>query len=163
MTPEEVKKLKDVSARLGVSPQNLFLLIQHESRWNPRAMNPKSSAKGLIQFVDKTARNMGYSSSYDLISRHPTILQQLDDVEYYLRTFAPFPTLQSLCMAVFYPAARAWVPTRQFPDSVRAVNPGINSPADYVSQVQSAGAASAIATIFPLIVIAGIIFLFIRH
>lgn len=41
-------------------PQNMFLWqITNESGWNPNATNPKSSAKGIAQFIDGTAKQFG--------------------------------------------------------------------------------------------------------
>lgn len=40
-------------------------LAQTESSMNPLAANPNSSAKGLFQFVDKTAQNVGLQDPFD--------------------------------------------------------------------------------------------------
>lgn len=41
-------------------PQNMFLWqIGTESSWNPNATNPNSSAKGIAQFIDSTAKAFG--------------------------------------------------------------------------------------------------------
>jgi len=132
MTSEEKTAAEATAKMLGVPFDWFYRLVKFESGWNPQARNPRSSAKGLIQFTDRTARSLGYASSEDLIRNRPTIQDQLPIVMLYLRQFKPFPTLQSLVMAVFYPAARYWPPDQQFPDSVQAVNPGITCPADYV-------------------------------
>jgi hypothetical protein len=79
---------------------------------------------------------MGYGSADDLVSRFPTIGAQLaGPVLTYLYPFKPFPTEQSLYMAVFYPAARSWPPGTAFSPAIQAVNPGIRTVADYVSKV----------------------------
>jgi len=136
LKPSDKKALEDIARKLGSTPRRLALLINFESSWNPTIKNPRSSARGLIQFMDKTAKRMGYRGSLDLVQQHPTIQSQLRGPVYdYLRPMAPFPTDQSLFMAVFYPKARTWLPGRQFPENVKRVNPGIKTPADYVRKV----------------------------
>jgi hypothetical protein len=127
-----------VSSSLGVSPKSLYTLIDFESRWNPKIKNPRSSARGLIQFINRTARGMGYSSSLDLVNTHPTIKSQLEGPVYrYLKQYKPFPNDQALFMSVFYPDARYWNPKKWFPyEPVRRLNPGINTPEDYVRKVK---------------------------
>jgi len=129
--------LNEVSGELKIKPEDLRALISFESSWNPQAKNPKSSARGLLQFIDSTAQSLGYKDSADLVSKNPTAEAQLrGPVRKYLKQFAPFPSPQSLYMAVFYPAARYWEPSREFPDRIKKVNPGINTPLDYVKYVQ---------------------------
>lgn len=129
--------LNQVARELGVNPENLNALIAFESGWDPKAKNPRSSARGLLQFVDSTARNLGYRDSLDLVQKHPTAESQLlGPVRAYLKKFGPFPTKQSLYMAVFYPKARFWDPTKPFPKSVQNANPGIKTPLDYVKYVE---------------------------
>ncbi len=146
--------LVDVCNKLNIPPDWLWMLIQFESRWNPqiRASMPYNQAKvtagtespkyarGLIQFIDPTAQDLGYRDSLDLVTRHPDSASQLQGPVYrYLARYAPFPSEQSLYLAVFYPAARNWPVNREFPDSVKAANPGINTPADYVAKVRRIG------------------------
>jgi len=144
-------KLIEVSASLGVQPQWLYNLIRFESGWNPLSKsgmpynkakvdkgleNPKF-ARGLIQFIDSTAIDLGYKSADDLVDRNPDVSSQLFfPVKQYLEKYKPFPTEQSFYLSVFYPAARSWNPNQFFPDSVLAANPGINTPGDYVRKVR---------------------------
>jgi hypothetical protein len=128
-----------VAKNLGIPTDWLDKLIQFESGWNPTIANKHSSAKGLIQFTDSTAQSLGFSNSQDLINKNPDIISQLvGPVNQYLNQFKPFPTPQSLYMSVFYPAARSWSPDTMFPDTVRAVNPGITYVSDYVNRVNHA-------------------------
>lgn len=138
LTPEERTALLDVAAALRVNPRTLAAEIQFESRWNPRIKNPGSSARGLIQFMDATARDMGFAGSLDLVLKYPTVpLQLAGPVLRYLKHWAPFPTDQSLFMAVFYPAYRNASPDTEFPERVQAANPGIEKVSDYVDFVWS--------------------------
>lgn len=136
LTSTESATLSVVARNLGVSKDNLNKLINFESKWNPKAKNPYSSARGLLQWTDSTARSLGFSDSADLVKKNPSILDQMSIVEKYLSQFKPFTGRQSLYMAVFYPAARNWSSSRIFPDSVRSVNPGVNTPGDYINLVE---------------------------
>jgi len=129
--------LIEVSESLNVNPKWLWSLIQFESKWNPQAKNPNSSARGLIQFIDSTAQSLGYKNSLDLVTKNPTAEQQLFFPVYqYLSQFAPFPTEQSLYLSVFYPAARNWALHKEFPKNVQAVNTGIVTVNDYINRVR---------------------------
>lgn len=142
------KALKEVSQKLGIDEKWLNNLIKFESNWNPKAKNPYSSARGLIQFMDSTAKTMGYKNSSDLIAKHPTVESQLKGpVLKYLSQFKPFPTKQSLYMSVFYPKARYWSLSSTFPDTVQKVNPGIVTVYDYVRKVEKIKNPVSIAVI----------------
>lgn len=135
----ESAMLQMIAQNLGVSPVDLSRLIQFESKWNPAAKNPLSSARGLLQFTDSTARSLGFSDSLDLVEKNPTAVEQLPIVERYLKQFKPYSGKQSLFMAVFYPAARNWEPGKRFPEFVIKSNPGVYTPADYVRKVEGKG------------------------
>jgi len=133
-------------------PQWLIDLINFESGFNPKIKNPFSSARGLIQFMDATARGMGYVDSLDLVTTHPTIADQMEGpVTAYLKPYAPFNDEYQLYMAVFFPAARKYSANTPFseiynklygasgPDKYekfKAGNPGILTPQDYVNYVK---------------------------
>jgi hypothetical protein len=51
--------------RHGVDPTGLIKTAGIESHFNPNAKNPRSSAGGLFQFVDSTAKQYGLSNKYD--------------------------------------------------------------------------------------------------
>lgn len=136
LTAIDRKALISVSSSLGILPKKLYILIQFESKWNPQALNRTSGARGLIQFMPKTARSMGYVDSLDLVRRHPTIKSQLEGPVYnYLKAFKPFTGDQSLFFSVFYPKARTWPLYKSFPKYVQNANPGIRTPADYMRKV----------------------------
>lgn len=136
LTKSQEKALVYVAKKIGVPRKKLWGLIQFESSWNPRAKNKYSSARGLIQFVNKTARDMGYASSLDLVNKNPTIEDQLyNPILKYFQQYIPYVNDQSLFMAVFYPAARFWPELKEFPGWVKDVNPGIKTPLDYMAFV----------------------------
>lgn len=125
-----------VAKRLGINPDHLYKLIKFESNWNPKARNPISGARGLIQFTNTTARGMGYNDADEIVAIYPSIEEQLQGPVYdYLRPLKPFRGKQDLAMSVFYPKARSWFPYWIFPSNVRKSNPGIIFVRDYVRKV----------------------------
>jgi hypothetical protein len=129
--------LQDVSKKLGVPPAWLWSLIQFESRGDPAAKNKITGARGLIQFMPATARDMGYKDADEIVKKYPTFDAQLEKPVFdYLKKYAPFPTKQSLYMSVFYPAARTWQPERKFSALVRKQNPGIDTVQSYIDHVE---------------------------
>lgn len=143
--------LEQVAALLDTQPDWLNSLISFESNSNPQAragvpynidaVNRYGAtplyARGLIQFIDTTAQALGFLNASDLVAKYPDYeTQLLGPVYRYLKQFKPFPTKQSLYMAVFYPAARNWTPETVFPDTVRRANPNINTVKDYINFVE---------------------------
>lgn len=146
LTENELGILESIAVQLAVDTDDLFRLIKFESKWNPQAKNPLSSARGLIQFTDKTAAALGFKDSLDLVTKNPTIADQLPIVKRYLDQFKPFANKQELYLSVFYPKWRKVPPSTPFPASVQRVNPGIRVIADYVNKVEGK-AASSIVTV----------------
>lgn len=153
------KALQEVSASLGIDPNDLYRIIDFESKWNPQAKNPNSSARGLLQFTDKTAQTLGYTDSLDLVTKNKSIESQLYfPVLQYLTKFKPFPNKQSLYMAVFYPTARNWPLNKEFPDTVKKVNPGIVTVADYINKIDKKTVAGLSGGLLSLMVIGLLLF-----
>lgn len=147
---DRASKIREVAARLNMPPQWLDMVIAFESRYDPKARSAipynlravreegavPRFARGLIQFIDSTAKRLGFDGSDDLVSKLPDFDSQMDGAVYpYFAALAPFVSEQDVCMAVFYPAYRRVEPTREFPDTVQAANPGIRTPQDYVDKV----------------------------
>jgi len=136
----EQSALDNTAAKLGIPTDWLSKLINFESAgsWDPKIKNPISGAMGLIQFLPSTARSMGYVDAQDLVDKYPTIETQVQGPVYdYLRALAPFPTEQSLYMAVFNPASRNVPIDTVFSATIQANNPGIVTVADYINKVNS--------------------------
>lgn len=136
LTDSEIAALRETAATIGAKPESLYRLIAFESGWDPQAKNPRSSARGLIQFIDSTARDLGFTDSAELVAQFPTVEDQLlGPITTYLVQWGPYPNDQALFMAVFYPAAMGWAPTQKFPEYVQDANPGIATVSDYMAKV----------------------------
>lgn len=122
--------------RLGIEVDWLLAVIQNESGGNPKIKNPKSSARGLIQFMDSTARGMGYQSSQDLVNRFPTFEVQVEGpVVAYYQQFGPWSSRDEFLGTAFYPAYRRGKLDVVLPADVRAANPGFTTLRDYTRKV----------------------------
>lgn len=157
-SPSDISKMKEIASLLGVPYEWMFKLIKRESNFNPLAMNPKSTAKGLIQFIDKTAQGLGYATSKLLIEKLPTFNMQMDNaVLPYFRKYAPFANKKEFYMTVFYPAWRKKPGYTVFPPDVQELNKGIRTINDYVRFIDTGMLMNA-KTIFPfaLLTILGI-------
>lgn len=74
MTPDRVTRgikgdvrqvISEAATRHGVSPAALLKIAMIESSGNPNAKNPRSSAGGLFQFIDSTAKSYGLKNRFD--------------------------------------------------------------------------------------------------
>lgn len=100
---EAVNKIKDISTKLGINPNWLMYVINHESGFNPKAYNPDGGATGLIQFMPTTANGLGTTTA-ELMNMNT--LQQLDYVyKYFKRGAGKFHSIYDLYLFTFYPYA----------------------------------------------------------
>jgi hypothetical protein len=91
------------SAKLGILPEWLMVAMYFESKLNSKARNPNSSATGLIQFMEATAKGLGTST--EKLYFMPQITQ-LSYVYKYLNRYAgKMKSLGDVYLAIFYPAA----------------------------------------------------------
>lgn len=109
-----IDKVKDICDDLndefnaGITPENLMYVMGKESAFtfSPKIKNPTSSASGLIQFMDSTAKSLN-TTTYDL--RNMTQVQQLEYVYKYFRNILKFDkykklnTVDKVYSAVFFP------------------------------------------------------------
>jgi hypothetical protein len=51
--------------KVGVDPQAMLSIAHIESKLNPNAKNPRSSASGLFQFINSTGRQYGLKNAFD--------------------------------------------------------------------------------------------------
>ena len=78
--PGVENKINSISEKFGFSPDSLLTAIENESNFDVKAKNPNSSATGLIQFMDSTAKDLNFDHS-SLVTMNE--LGQLDLVEKY--------------------------------------------------------------------------------
>lgn len=142
LSPSDLSALKEVAAALQVNAPSLLNLIRFETAgtFDPKIKNPTSSARGLIQFMDLTAKGLGYPDSLSLVNENPTFEKQMRGpvtqfLKARLKNYAPPHDDQRLFMAVFYPAYMSVPVNKAFPDSVQRANPGIKTPGDYISKL----------------------------
>ena len=102
-TVRDRQKLITIADALGLDPDWISTVISIESRWNPRAKNPNSSASGLIQFIESTAKALGTTTA---AIRSMSTSEQLELVRRYLQPYARrIKSVGDTWLAVFYPAA----------------------------------------------------------
>ena len=108
LTPSLAQKIVDVAFALEIDPLALANAIRAESRFDHQAANANSSARGLIQFTDKTARDTLGTTNQELLAMTPE--KQMDYVYRYLAQFkdrlkASKNLPADVQMAIFYPNA----------------------------------------------------------
>lgn len=139
-------KIIEVATIIGTEPRWLDALINFETAgtYDPFKNNPNSSALGLIQIINSSAQEIGYLDSADAVKSNPDFDSQMDNVvlPYFLLWkkrlgISAYDTQQKLYMTVFYPSAVTWDINKEFPDSIKTVNPGINKPQDYINFVNA--------------------------
>jgi hypothetical protein len=111
-------KLKQIAARLGVSTSDLLRIMHFESGLDPARTN-EIGAVGLIQFLPKTARNLGTTTA-ELAKM--SAVDQLDYVEKYykMNQVKPGMDLGDLYLMTYMPAA---VQMNKPDDFVLGINP----------------------------------------
>jgi len=150
----EYTLVEKLANRLDVNPDTLWELMFFETAgtMNPLASNPNSSAKGLIQFTDATARAIKnskgryYNSSKHLIESCSSFECQTEvpssrnryggPVYQYLRRFKSLDTKQKLYMAVFHPESMNKDMNHKFSKRITKANPGIETVGDYIKQAE---------------------------
>ncbi len=96
-------KVTAIAAKLGISPDWLMVVFKIESSMNSRAVNPKSQAVGLIQFMPSTARSLGTSPEA------LKAMSNVDQLDYVYKYFKPytgrFSSILDLYTVTFFPRA----------------------------------------------------------
>lgn len=128
--------INEVAASLGKPVEWIRNVIDFESKGDTGATNPLSSAKGLIQFTNKTAQTMGYGSSQELTDKNPSFEAQMwNAVHPYLSKFDS-KNEDDFYLSVFHPASMGSDLDREFSSNIQKSNPGIRTPRDYVNKVK---------------------------
>ncbi|WP_440222716.1 LysM peptidoglycan-binding domain-containing protein [Dokdonella sp. MW10] len=86
VTPEFIAGVEAMASRLGTKPEYIMATMSFETggTFSPSVKNPTSSATGLIQFLDSTAKGLGTSTSQ--LSQMSSV-EQLKYVEKYFQPF----------------------------------------------------------------------------
>mgnify|MGYP006168308883 FL=1 len=98
-------KVREITSRLSFDPNWLMAVMGFETGYtfSPAARNPGSTATGLIQFIESTARGLGTSTAQ--LARM-TAVGQLDYVESYYRPYnGRIRNLGDAYLAVLWPVA----------------------------------------------------------
>src|SRR5687767_11964368 len=101
--PEFAEKVQLMGKALQVDPDYLMAVMYHESKLDSTIKNPTpgSTATGLIQFVERTAKGLGTTTA---ALRQMSNVQQLEYVYGHLKPFAgKMNDLTETYFAVFYP------------------------------------------------------------
>ena len=169
LTADKKTVIDNIAGRLRITnPDWLQKLIRFETggTYSTQIKNPGSSARGLLQFLDSTARSLGYASSLELVTRHSDFKSQMEGPVYeYLKQWAPYPEEYKLYMAVFFPYAINYPPDTTFREMYRDLyknnpekansawkafakaNPGILAPMDYVNFLKGKGGLVSLKSI----------------
>ena len=138
---EELDALNATANKLGYPTEWFLSVIGYESRGIATEANPTegASAKGLIQFTDDTAKDLGYKTSKELVEKNPTFTKQLDEVEKYfrLRKTRGVKNFNDFMSAIFWPNG---IGKPSIPLSKKAIEQnaplGIKSTGDYWNLVR---------------------------
>lgn len=99
-----LNKVVEISAKLGINnPDSLMAVMQSESNIDETAVNSKTGATGLIQFMPSTAAGLGTSVE---ALRKMSNVEQLDYVYRYFKPYAGrLNSATDLYTVVFFPVA----------------------------------------------------------
>jgi hypothetical protein len=140
LTQEQQRELKNLALSIGATEAILYKIISGESGFNPLAKNPNSSARGLLQWIDSTARGLGYRDSLDLVTKNPTIVQQLRVAKEHFKKGMPFANDYEVALFNFLPAYRKLPPETKLIDlpngaKYAKANPQLKTLGDYYNYV----------------------------
>ena len=154
LSTSEAAALAAAAGALSIPKEWLFGLIKTESGWNPAAHNPigTANARGLIQWIDKTAQGMGYASSLDLVNKNPTReAQLLGPVVAYLKKWLPITSPEDLAAVNFYPANRGERIDVPLSATIQAQNPGVTTVRDYFKKYMAKNIPGTSAAVVALL------------
>ena len=126
LSTEFLKIVGEVSEKIGIRPEWLLAVMAKETAgtFSPSIKNPSSSATGLIQFTEKTARGLDTSTAK---LAKMTREYQMNYVYKYLKPFTgKLHSFADVYLAVFFPAAIRWPNNKRLPNWVYVANMGID-------------------------------------
>lgn len=87
-------------SKYGLPQGFLRRMAQIESKFNPNAQNPNSSAGGLFQFIDSTAKNYGLGNKFDPVASTDAASRlAVDNKNYLAKILGRDPTSGELYLA----------------------------------------------------------------
>lgn len=99
------EKVIAIGEDIGVPPSGLMVVMNNESGLNHRIKNPTSTATGLIQFTEATAKDLGTTTA---ALKAMSNVEQLDYVKEYFTKYGYNDRINDVgdtYLAVFYPLA----------------------------------------------------------
>jgi hypothetical protein len=101
--PAFAARVREISTALGIDPNWLMGSMFFESKLNHKVQNPSTKATGLIQFMPRTAINLGTTTDALVAMSN---VQQLDYVyKYFKPATGKLKTWFDLYLWVFFPVA----------------------------------------------------------
>lgn len=165
-TNDVYSQVELLAEKLDINPIHLMILINFETggTFDPQIKSPVSSAQGLIQVVDGTARGLvdrdgnEIKNTKDLIRIYPTIHAQLEVpneknkfggpiFQYFSKLKPKKNDLYDLIACNFYPYARN-KEGYKFKHGIRKVNGGIKSVDEYVEMAIKKGKEKGIEVVY---------------
>ncbi|MET3590388.1 hypothetical protein ABID23_001496 [Bartonella silvatica] len=99
-SPSVDQAIRQAAARYGLPESYLYRVAQVESGGNPNARNPRSSAGGLYQFINSTAKQYGLQDRFDPMQAADAMGRLTRDNRNYLsRVLGRAPTDAELYLA----------------------------------------------------------------
>ncbi len=101
---EDFSYMISLCERQGININDLLIVIENESNYNYKALNPKSNAVGLIQLMPTTLSDFGLKTD-DILNM--TLIEQLSVIEKYYNMYSKYNlnTPEKLLLCTFYPYA----------------------------------------------------------
>jgi hypothetical protein len=114
-------KVISIAEKLDTLPEFLMIVMNNESGLNSQAKNPYSTATGLIQFMEPTAKGLGTTTAALAAMSN---VDQLDYVYKYLKVYqSKFESVSDVYLAVFFPQALYEAEEWKFPLWAVKANP----------------------------------------
>lgn len=117
-----------VANKHNVNAEWLEWVIFLESNFNPQAKNPSSSASGLLQWIEATAKGLGTTTEK---IQKMSFVQQMDIVDLFIKKnkklFSRAKTFIDYYLIIFYPAAVGMDMNYIFPAVVTKYNPAFDT------------------------------------
>ena len=101
-TNEEMNVMSNICTDLGINVADLLIVIENESNYNYKAVNPISGAVGLIQFMPNTLKDFNLTTTQLL---NMTVIEQLYVIEKYYSRYTKYnlDSPMKLLLITFYP------------------------------------------------------------